>query len=308
MRVLDTGLSLYRKTVKRIYPAHAAIHRVITHTVIPFLEWSTGFRTIADDPLWFRLELLTRRHERHTLRHLADLVRPGMAALDVGGHVGYYARELAERVGPDGRVITLEPHPRSFDMLCRNTERYPQVTPLQIAAAEAHGEAQLYDYLIMSASGSLHYDESLRDRQKASTRTGDIAPRLERDLPVETFTVETAPLDDLLQAQGIDTVDVVKMDIEGAELSALRGLQHTIDRSPNLALIMEYNPNALKAFHVEPYNAVDEVLAYGFTQVEAIQEDGTLLDLSADRMALIHLTARLSAEMGVINLLFRKQS
>ena len=173
MRVLDTSLWLYRKTVKRIRPVHSAIHRVLDKLLIPGLERATDFQTIAEDPFWFRLELLTRRHEIETRQLLERLARPGMVALDVGAHVGYYTRLLAERTGAEGRVIALEPNPATHQALRRNTRKLPTVTALQLAAAEAEGSAELYDYLLMSASGSLHYDESLAHQQQAQMGAGD---------------------------------------------------------------------------------------------------------------------------------------
>src|SRR5690606_17306391 len=97
------------------------------------------------------------------------------------------------------------------------------VTLMQVALAEEEGTAELYDYLMMSASGSLHYDETLRDVQLSSTqRDVDFAPRLDNDFQPQTYTVRTAPIDDLMAEIGIKQVDVVKMDIEGAEMGALR--------------------------------------------------------------------------------------
>lgn len=308
MRALDANLTLYRHTLKRFRPAHVAMHRLMAHVILPLAERVTGFRTIPDDPFWFRIELLSRQHEAETVRQLARLVGPGMVVLDIGAHVGYYARLAARLVGPDGRVLAFEPHPRTFAVLQANVRRWPAVTPVQMAVAEHDGTAELYDYLMMSASGSLHYDETMRDLQKAHVSARDVAPRISTDFPVETFSVRTVPLDDFLAEQGIARVDVVKMDIEGAELSALRGMRATIARSPGLALIMEYNPQALKAFVSAPQAALDEVLALGFDRVQVIEADGALTDLTGDTAALEALTARLMDHMGVVNLLLTRSA
>ena len=63
MRALDISLKLYRKTLKRIQPAHIAMHRLMGGVILPGLERALDFKTIADDPFWFRLELLTGPHE-----------------------------------------------------------------------------------------------------------------------------------------------------------------------------------------------------------------------------------------------------
>ncbi len=305
MRVLDTSLWLYRKTVKRIRPLHSAMHRVLDKVLIPGLERALDFQTIAEDPFWFRLELLTRRHEPETRQLLERLAQPGMVALDVGAHVGYYTRLLAERTGAEGRVIALEPNPATHQVLRRNTRKLPTVTALQLAAAEAEGSAELYDYLMMSASGSLHYDESLAHQQQAQMGAGDLAPRREAGFEMQRYRVRTVALDDCLRELGIKRVDLVKMDIEGAELAALRGMRGTIAASPGLSLVMEYNPGALQAFGHEPVLALQEALDMGFTSVRAIEAGGALRDWG-DAALVKRETARLQAGMGVVNLLFMK--
>jgi FkbM family methyltransferase len=304
MSVLDTGVNLYRKTFKRVRIVHVAAHRLMTHGVIPLLERVTGLRTMPDDPLWFRFELLLKRHEPETVAQIQRLVKPGMNVLDIGAHVGYYARMLGTLTGDGGRVYAFEPHPRTYKMLCANIAALNNVTPVNAAVAEQEGTAELFDYLMMSASGSLHFDESMRDLQKAQLGSGDIAPRIEHDFPVEKFTVRTLALDDFLAEKGVTHIDFIKMDIEGAEIGALRGLRRTIAQSPGLQLIMEYNPQALKAFGHDPAAAFDEVLALGFTRAQIVHEDGTLSGVQRD--ALAALTGQLMQNMGVVNVLLTR--
>ena len=305
MSMLDASLRLYRKTLKRIRPAHVALHRLLSGLLLPGLERATGFQTMAEDPFWFRLELLTRQHERETRQLLERLARPGMVALDVGAHVGYYTRLLAQRTGADGRVIALEPNPSTHRLLQRNTSHLPTVSALQLAAAEREGSAELYDYLMMSASGSLHYDEGLAHQQRARMGAGDVAPRRDSGFEMQRYRVRTAAIDDCLAALDVGRVDLVKMDIEGAELAALRGMRRTIAESPGLALVMEYNPSALAAFGHEPVAALHEALGLGFGRVQAIEADGSLRDWG-DGALVERETARLLAGMGVVNLLFTK--
>ncbi len=305
MRALDASLRLYRKTLKRIRPAHLAMHRLMAGLVLPGLERALDFKTIAEDPFWFRLELLTGQHETETRRALERLARPGLVALDIGAHIGYHTRLLARRVGAEGRVIALEPHPGTFETLRQNTRDLPNVTALQAAASEAAGSAELHDYLMMSASGSLHYDQALAHQQRARMGAGDVAPRGAGDFEAQRYRVETVAIDDCLEQLGIARVDIVKMDIEGAELAALRGMRRAIAGSPGLALVMEYNPAALKAFGHEPVAALDEARGLGFGRVEAIEADGSLTDWG-DAALVQRETARLQGDLGVVNLLLRK--
>lgn len=306
-RFFQTSLTIYRHTLKRFLPIHLALHWLMTRTFIPLLERARRFYTMKDDPFWFRLELLTNRHEAETVRHFEGHLKAGMVMLDVGAHVGYYTRRGAMLVGKNGRIIAFEPHPRTFKTLERNTAHFPQVSRAQLAVAESEGSAELFDYLVMSASGSLHYDESMVEQQKASLHKSDIAPRVATDFPVEKFTVRTVAIDDYLAELGIEQVDAVKMDIEGAEIGALRGMKKTIARSPHLMLIMEYNPTALKGFGFDPQAALHEVLQLGFTRMYAIEADGRLTDLTHDNTALAARTQSLLETMGVVNMRFTRE-
>jgi len=274
--------------------------------LIPLLEVARGLRTMPDDPFWFRVELLTDRHEHATLQVLRSLIQPGMTVLDIGAHVGYYTRHFSRLVGPRGQVISFEPQPRTYATLNRNVSRFSNVTALQIAVAEQEGTAELFDYLVMSASGSLHYDETMADLQRAQVSTYDVAPRITQDFPVQSFTVRTMPVDRCLSDRGIERVDVIKMDIEGAEIGALRGMVSTINHSPGLHLVMEYNPQALKAFGHDPLAALSEVLAMGFTDAQIIGDDGSVNHLDLQTSVLRDLTTRLMSHMGVVNLLLTR--
>ncbi|MCP4417306.1 MAG: FkbM family methyltransferase [Chloroflexi bacterium] len=306
MSITDFSLQLYRKTIKRFRSAHVATHWLMTHGAIPILEKSSGFRTMPDDPFWFRLELLTRRHETETLVQLDTLAKPGMIMLDIGAHVGYYSCRYANILGDNGRIFAFEPHPRTFATLQHNVKKMPQVTAVQMALAEQNGTAELHDYLMMSASGSLHYDEAMITLQKSQTHDSDIAPRIDQSFAAQSFTVQTTAVDDFLAAEGIDQIDLVKMDIEGAEIGALRGMRRTIANSPHLVLVMEYNPQALTAFGHDPIAALEEVQGLGFSQIEAIEEDGRLTTLTRQPQKLKTLTQHLMGNMGIINLLLRK--
>lgn len=304
--MFDASLRIYRQTVKRVRPAHLAMHRLMAGLVIPLLEQANNFKTIPEDPFWFRLELLTRRHEIETRRHLMRLMRPGMVILDVGAHVGYYTRLFAAGTGASGRVIAFEPHPRTHQTLQDNLRRLDNVTALQVAVAESAGQAELYDYLMMSASGSLHYDESMAALQREQMSESDVAPRRQDGFEMQTYRVATAAIDQCLAEMNIKRVDLVKMDIEGAEMGALRGMKQTIAHSPGLILVMEYNPQALQAFGHEPADALRETLEMGFARMQAIEADGSLSDWTDDAAALRRRTAAMLEDMGVVNLLFQR--
>lgn len=298
-------LNFYRKTLKHIKPLHRAGHYLLNRLYLSRLEKAKDFVTIQDDPFWFRYELLTGKHEAETVAVMKGLLSPGMTVLDIGAHAGYYSCLFAQLLEGEGKVFAFEPHPETYQILKKNVGKYPVVVPVQAAVSDQEGTAELYDYLMMSASGSLHYDESVAAVQKAQVSQYDLAPRLDDSFVRKEFSVHTISLDDFLPAQDVTTVDFIKMDIEGAELTALRGMRQLIANSPELRMIMEYNPQALKTVVARPEDAVTEVMAYGFTSASALQSDGAEIDLKASEV-LTELTDSLMEKMGVVNILFSK--
>ena len=256
--------------------------------------------------MWFRFELLTSRHEPDTLRIIRQSAKPGMVVLDIGAHVGYYARQFSGLIGDKGQCFAFEPHPRTFGLLSRNVESLKNVEPVQAAVADTAGTAELYDYLVMSASGSLNFDENLRNLQKSQLAETDVAPRVASDFPLEKYAVRTLVMDDYLAGKGIEAVDLIKMDIEGAEIGALRGLRTTIEKSPGLMLVMEYNPRALKAFGHDPASAMQEVAKLGFTHMQIIEREDAPQEIEPGLRGLAGMTEQLEEHMDVVNLLLTR--
>src|SRR5262249_47939039 len=92
----------------------------------------------------------------------------------------------------------------------------------------------------------------------------------ERELEVEAVRI-----DDILAHKGIREVHFAKLDIEGAESLALAGMAETIRRSPQIQLLVEYNPTALAAAEVSPAVFLEIIRNLGL-EPSAILEDGRL--------------------------------
>ena len=306
--MLQVLVSVYRKTIKQIRPLHVAAHWVMGHIIIPVLERVRRFQTIPDDPFWFRLELLTNRHEPETTHLFQQYLQPGMTVLDIGAHVGYYSRLSAQLIGDQGKVFAFEPHPNTRTYLQKNTRAYPNITIAPVAVSDEAGSAELFDYLMMSASGSLQYDPTMAELQQSQLGEQDVAPRIQENFPIRKYTVDKVVVDDYLNQRGIEQVDFIKMDIEGAELGALRGMKNIILQSPGLHLVMEYNPRALQSFGHEPEQTLLEIIGYGFDQVWIVHETGELAPFQQEPEEIAKLTNNLMQNMGVVNLFMLKKA
>lgn len=135
----------------------------------------------------------------------ARMLRSGMTAVDVGANKGDYALMFARLVGPAGRVLAFEPDEANLGWVRRSVQAngYRNVQAFPYALADADGEA-LFNPGRASGWGSL-----------VATRSGVDAEH--------AVSVRTRRLDSVAAELGIPSIDVLKVDVEGAELGVLRG-------------------------------------------------------------------------------------
>jgi len=153
-------------------------------------------------------------------------LRPGMNFVDAGANWGLFSLLAASLVGSSGRVLALEPDPRVFLKLKSNIERnqLKQVEALQVAAADREAE------LLLAGHNGVDQNSGM-SRLVESGGTSHL-----------TFTVRSRPLDALLDDAGIDTVDLLKMDVEGAEHMVLAGMEAGLKRFRYRCILLELHP------------------------------------------------------------------
>jgi FkbM family methyltransferase len=171
---------------------------------------------------------LRRRHFRREIRRgrfytdekeyalLDTLLGPGDWALDVGANVGHYTMRMAELVGPSGRIIALEPVLDTFSLLACNARLFvhANVTLLNVAASDRVAIAGMQ--IPRFESGLSNYYQA-----RLSAGSGGLA-------------VLTLSIDEL----SLPPVRLVKIDVEGHEMPALRGMRGLLTRD-HPALIVE---------------------------------------------------------------------
>lgn len=187
-----------------------------------------GFRMQAptfDRWLYLFLHRINRmsREEHHLLPHL---VRPGMHVADVGSNLGLYTLELARLAGPTGRVYAFEPDPLMFAALRENlaANRATNVETFACAIGAEPGELLL---------------------QRSAFNSGDnrIGSHTGTALHSEQIAVPVRPLH---QALADRPVDLIKMDVQGWEGAALRGMGPLLDANPALQIYFEFWPHGLQ--------------------------------------------------------------
>jgi FkbM family methyltransferase len=186
---------------------------------------------------------------------LRRVVRPGMVCVDVGAAGGAHLLVMARQVGPSGRVLGLEPRPRSLRSLQRLVRLVgvaDRVELHQLALAEDEGELPLRIPVVPT-------------RAHLPGTTVDLAGTAAfAKLPHRQIHVPTRRLDDVVADAGVDRVDVVKIDVEGAELAALAGAGATLDRYRPL-VIAEADDLHQARFDATAQDVIDAVVVHGYT-------------------------------------------
>ncbi len=147
---------------------------------------------------------------------LHTYVAPGDWVLDIGANIGTYTLRLSELVGRAGRVIAAEPVPDTFALLTANVAaaQCGNVTLLNVAASDGVGLANM---------DVPEFDTGLKNYYQAAVTGG-----------TEGVSVLTAPL---MGVVGDHRVSLVKIDVEGHEAFALRGVEQVLRRDRPVVII-----------------------------------------------------------------------
>ena len=163
-------------------------------------------------------ELLEQGREQTFVRLLAEAVPPGGTVLEGGAHLGFVTVHAARAAGPAGRVHVFEPNAAVHEALNQNLAANGVAERVQIHAA-ALGERP----------GRSHFYAS-----------GETSSLVEAVAGAQRVDVDVVRGDDVIAG----LVDVIKLDIEGGELAALRGMERLVAGARTIFL--ELNPELLE--------------------------------------------------------------
>jgi FkbM family methyltransferase len=192
----------------------------------------------------------TGRYEPQETAILQQLLGPGKVFVDVGANWGYFTLAGAHLVGRSGRVVSVEVDPRACAMLRQNVARnaLDQVRVCELAASDQPGTLQMREY------------------ETAASDSGNFG--LARTTTVvengREFQVAARRLDDVFDEIGIGGVDLLKMDIEGAEGLAIAGLGRALGSRRVKHLLLELHPAHLVGLGSSASRVIDDLRAHGY--------------------------------------------
>jgi FkbM family methyltransferase len=225
---------------------------------LPFGAWWLAEKSALDH------ELLHHEFEEMEMKFVKRLLRRDMTVVDVGAHHGIYTLLASKRVGPQGRVVAIEPSPRECARLKTHLRlnRASNVELIPCAAGEDPGEADLY-----IVDGFNDWCNSLRPPATAE--------------PVKTVRVQVRRLDDILSKLDIAKVDFMKLDAEGAELSVLYGALKLLNRKDRPAMLVEVQDVRTRRWDYAAREILQFLVRMDY-QWFAIAAKGALLPISCE--------------------------
>jgi len=194
---------------------------------------------------WIVLWTFMRLHERdEPFQRSLRLLRPGDLALDVGANFGTWSL-LAARRTPAGRVHAFEPVPEMVERLRRHVE--------------LNGAAGIIvnQYAIGGEDGSSAF---FAVREKNTGESSFVRP----GIPADQIVVPVVTLDTYVAREGIDHVDLLKVDVEGAEILVFKGARRLLSSDAAPIVFFEVDRDLCARFGTTPREVKQLLVHHGY--------------------------------------------
>lgn len=187
-------------------------------------------------------------HEKGLTSYILDNVKKGDFVVDLGANIGYYTLIFAKLVGQEGQVIAFEPAISNFKILQKNITKncYTNTKLENLAVSNVNEQSKLY-----------HSKTDTGSHRMAESQTVD------NDI---TEIVNVITLDKYFKTKVLTRdISLIKMDMEGSEFNALKGMENILKNTKKLTIVMEFAPFALKEAQSNPEDLIDYLDSFGFS-------------------------------------------
>jgi len=207
-----------------------------------FVNTTEGHKMFLD-PLDSLALSINKVYEEFETEMVKKIIKEGDAVVDIGANIGYYTLIFAKLVKNKGRVIAFEPEPNNFKLLEKNLEinGYKNVDINQKAVSSNTGRTTLY----------------LDETNLGGHTMGKKIPNQ------KSIEIDSIKLDDYFKNYD-RKIDFIKMDVEGAEMEAIKGMFTILQNSHDIKILSEFDVNHLKKFNVKPEDFLQILEDFGF--------------------------------------------
>ena len=238
MTIPDSNKTIQRRVTKLATRSGVLENGVTVGAFNLLKRWDRVFR-------W-----LLRNHqrflERHEIENFKKIIKPGMTVLDIGANSGTFTHLVSELVGPKGKVYSFEPEPNNFRALSRlvKFKNLRNVGIINVALSSKPGKETLFVDKLSPASHSFAKDNLISSTKRK-------------------IEVETLSLDSLLETTG--KIDVIKIDVQGAEGLVFEGGQKLLKQQGPLSIFLEFWPDGMKKLGTDPIKFLQSFIDNGFS-------------------------------------------
>jgi FkbM family methyltransferase len=237
--------------IKGRYPLMMVVHNWAGEPVTveaDIKDHGTMMLDLADSsqfPLYYNI------YEWKDLPTIKAILEGCNVTLDIGGNIGQMALLFAQQAK---HVLTFEPIPALVDRLRK-----------QIALNHLEKKIKVFSVALTNFNGKLPLQlPTLENGGNGSTVLG-------RNGTGEIIEVEAQTLDNLLSQEHIDSVDLIKIDVEGAELFVLQGMENVLSRNDRPIIILEMNSEMMKLAGYTPAEITSLLAGYGYECFEFVK-------------------------------------
>lgn len=219
-------------------------HLIIKSIIPPTISIEEGILSLNKNDVGVSGALALNCFENTEVELFRQSIKPGMTVVDIGANIGYYTLIAGTRVGDDGHVFAFEPEEVNYNFLeknVRNNSLEHRVNIYKIALSDRSGQQKLY--LTENNKGT----HSFADNRNTNT----------------SITVETKTLDEILLPH-TQQIDIIKMDIEGAEALVIDGMKELINKNPHVKIFTEFYPKAMRRLGKSPLEFLKKLHNFGF--------------------------------------------
>jgi len=250
--LFGTGIS------KRI-PGTLVVHDFLVRHLWPYqntieIQGSKMYVNVYDkDPSMrrtFQSYAICREWEQSTTKIFREVIKEGETVVDLGANIGYFTLLAASLVGKKGKVYSFEPEPRNYNYLLKNIELngYDNVFAFQKAVSDETGKTKLYICPYDTGHHTINQNGGIKKCKSDFI-----------DYENEFVEVEKIALDDFFK-EIEQPINVIKMDIEGAEMLALSGMDRIINENENIKMFIEFFPLLIREMGGSPEGFIRRLL------------------------------------------------
>ncbi len=213
----------------------------VSHEPLIYKRIQGGLHMRLDMSVDFERDIYLNTSNMEIISVFRKLLRPGDVVVDGGANLGFLSLVAWQCVGSYGKVYSFEPQPGALELLTENIRLNQADNIVVVPKALWHetGTSKLYEFA------------------EADHDLPSLGKRADKQVSREII-VETVRMDDVVR----QPIRLYKLDIEGAEWSAMRGSQQILFSNSPPHVIIELNPRTCEPFSHEAIEVVDWLLEH----------------------------------------------